>query len=500
MTTSTDNNLINIVGKYQCINESEKDSCNSITPFSKLKLYKNNPSTNELYTPLEREQKLLQYKNMCNISGNSVTKCCDKHDINLKRIYETLPNEEKKKYGKLKKINLGNNEIQYKVCKDNNCRGYRIPDAYELCKLSNANIDANGNAKNLTPDCITGRCENEFMPFIINKEDYNTDYLDDQHIIRFIKEDDVENLKISLKKYNYQNKILSYGFPGNTVLHECIYQNANKCIEFILKYIKEYDLELKNKSGNTPLQIACLKGNTKCVNRLMQLGGNIHTKNKYDESPLHSAIRKNATDVINLLLLNNVSREDKNKLGQSPLHVAALTPKKNLNLIKLLIKYGLDILTKDNDNNNILKNLNKQPKNSINNEINTYLTQVLYQIYKNNENKYIEILDKYPEFRPYEYVDEEIEEEDELNIQNIDEESLIDNNGVSIVYDDILSNSNLYRNKEQKAEKILPEKYNKNIIESFENKTKNYNNNYKKLCIYYGLFVIFCVFLFYINI
>ena len=58
-----ESNNTNILSKYDCVNESE--NCNILRPFSKLELYRENPTNIKKYTLAERNNKIMQYTNIC---------------------------------------------------------------------------------------------------------------------------------------------------------------------------------------------------------------------------------------------------------------------------------------------------------------------------------------------------------------------------------------------------------------------------------------------------
>ena len=58
---------------------------------------------------------------------------------------------------------------------------------------------------------------------------------------------------------------------------------------------------MKDKDGQTPLHIACKKGNLSLVEYLVSKGANIEAKNQYGEKPLTIAIENNFSDIIMFL-------------------------------------------------------------------------------------------------------------------------------------------------------------------------------------------------------
>lgn len=74
----------------------------------------------------------------------------------------------------------------------------------------------------------------------------------------------------------------------------------NRVAELILT--NGQDINLENKSGETPLHGACLEGRHLCIRWLVEHNVNVHVTNKYGDTPLHYAARKGAEDAVTILL------------------------------------------------------------------------------------------------------------------------------------------------------------------------------------------------------
>ena len=189
------------------------------------------------------------------------------------------------------------------------------------------------------------------------------------------------------------------------MIHECIYYNSPKIFNFILaERGNDVDyLEKKNKDGNTPLNLSCLKSNLDFFRLLVKQNANIFTHNEYLETPLDSALRNSSPNytLIKELLdeSNNMLIFNKNIEGRNPLHTAVLKPNKNIETIRLLISRGADVLDLDKHGNSILNNLAKQDKTPINLSIETLLIKTLYDVTKNNKQKYAFILSQHNEYK-----------------------------------------------------------------------------------------------------
>lgn len=482
--------MSDILHKVSCVDET--NNCNIVKPYSNLEFSLNNPFTNKPYTIDEKEEKIQQHQNLCKGKGGKLGSCCDLDINKLSKSKAPIPNELKEKFKKIKIIDKKNNMKSIKVCQGDNCPGYHEPTLYEYCKLKNATIDSNGEANNLTPDCLSANCNNIEIPFIISNSDKtkSEEHLEDVSLVEAVKSNDLEILQSLVNNDKKKaNKILSYGFPGNTLLHEALYRNSKECCYYLLEHANKASLEIKNQDGNTPLQIACLKGNKDMVNMILKLGGNIYTKNKYGDTPLHSAIRVANEELIRFLLFNGSSIFDKNDLGETPLFTAVITLNRKLIVVKILCENGSDLLELNHQNKSMLNILNEDPEpNDLNAEIETYLIQKLYKMYESDQDYYKQVLKVYPEFSPFE-------------IEGDAKDSDIDN--LVIKYDETLDDTELYNEKTQLPKKVLPASAKRfltnNIIESFENQNqKKYSNN-NNVYLMIFLLVVLLVSLFFNN-
>jgi ankyrin repeat protein len=450
---------------YSCVKPDSQ--CNIIRPVSDLEFNLENPTTGKIYTEVEKKSKLEQYNNICNVNQGKLTKCCDPLNTELNKHMELVPKELREKYKKVKIEYVGNNKSVLKVCPEGEtCPGYRMPTVYEYCKLNNATIDENNvvNSKNI--DCYTGNCNILSTPFIVSQNDIDSSdqHLEDAETIRFIKDNDLKGLQtITNNNPSKLNRVLNYGFPGNTLLHEAIYRKSYDCIYYLLENIQNTTLEIKNQDGNTPIHIACLKKMKDIVNMLVKMGANVYSKNKYGDTPLMSAVRSGDEEIVRYLLVIGGGLNEVNELGENPVFVSVVTNNKNLNIIKILCENGANFLQRNNEGNSLLTELKKQENTIVNQEIETYLiNKLLSSINDNNRDLYMKlILKEYPEFSPFEIHDKDLEKVTSKDYENI-----------QITLDEKLDDTELYREKNNIPEKILPNSA-KKYIEHFEGSINN---------------------------
>ncbi len=82
------------------------------------------------------------------------------------------------------------------------------------------------------------------------------------------------------------------------------------------------------------------------VEFLLQNGADINAKDKYGKNLLFIAIRRNQPDILEYLLKKGIDVNSTNNVGETPLMEAATTAE-DVNVIKVLLKYGADKSLKD---------------------------------------------------------------------------------------------------------------------------------------------------------
>jgi ankyrin repeat protein len=106
----------------------------------------------------------------------------------------------------------------------------------------------------------------------------------------------------------------------------------------------------RNKSGNTPLHVACENGNLDCVGILLQSRskGGINNGNKDKSTPLHLACQSGRRDVVTFLLENGASINQGDKKETTPLFESCR--KGDGHITELLLQHGIPPLDRDCNN------------------------------------------------------------------------------------------------------------------------------------------------------
>ncbi len=485
METNVNGRLGDILSKNACV--EEENTCNfGYEPYSLLRLNGKNPETDRNFTQNERENLVTRYNNKCSSNEDSVSKrCCDPNDTALDNIVDQLPFDFTSKFPSVIVDKCNNKVNSLRVCRGTDCddddRPSRTPTGYEYCKLLNVNdddIDEKGNVdvSKLVPDCYSAKCSSNNTFLSIDKKK-NLGELITKHyyLVEAAKNDNAEYIKANYEDPRANiNEVLEYGYPGNTILHEVVYYNAERCTEYLLS--KSVDLSKVNKDGNSVLHIACLRGNYNLVNRLLKLGASVNCSNNKGDTSLHSAVRSGSYNTVLVVIDNGGSSSilQKNIYGEIPLHTAA-AKRLNINIVRLLVDNGSEIHNVNTYGETIIKTLMKNHKSVARESIRTYLHKKYYQKYE--EEEYNEYLSNYPELRPI-AVDTQIDEElaknyHEYNDDGINFKQIID------YPDENIRNEKLYVDKKTylTKDKIDPKYFNNIEDPNNSNNSNNSNNN-----------------------
>jgi hypothetical protein len=319
-------------------------------------------------------------------------------------------------------------------------------------------------------------CLEDTAPFVLSNPNTNHSYLDDKMIVETIKKDNMKDFMILLNQNpnRQMNEQLNYGYTGNTILHEAIYWNANSILNYLLKNVCQETLKATNIDKNTVLHIATLKQLDWVVHILQKNYPIVNAFSNFNakgDSPFLCAIRTGSETLVRLYLelcdLNIIY--ERNSLNHmNSLHIAVTTPNQNLNIIKILVKHGVDMIDKcankkgdettgsiiettlrpicSKPTKSILENLQMSPRTPLNLEIETYLIREFYKFHTNNSDKstYEEAVKLHPEYSSFDCVHNGIH--------------------IDIEYDNKLNDNDLYRPMNQTALKVLPQNLKKDFI------------------------------------
>ncbi|VDO37009.1 unnamed protein product, partial [Onchocerca flexuosa] len=136
-------------------------------------------------------------------------------------------------------------------------------------------------------------------------------------------------------------------YQGCTALHLAAAGDHVEVIDTLLLF--KWNVEKRNKFGETPLIVAARKGSTKAVRRFLRAGVDYSTQDRLNNTAFHVATDSDSKEVLRQLVryMNNSSLLNmRNDMGQTPLHYA--TEHNAVQCVRYLLRCGADPLIRDN--------------------------------------------------------------------------------------------------------------------------------------------------------
>lgn len=146
---------------------------------------------------------------------------------------------------------------------------------------------------------------------------------------------------------------------GDTLLIHSLYYSYG-AVNILLD--RNICIEERNKSGKTPLNIACFLGLYDIVKVLLDKDVDIESQDDYGNTPLIEACENGYLDIVSILLDKGANINSRNKNGMTPF-IVALTPlivacsntddddkdsENVINIVKLLLEKGANVNDRDN--------------------------------------------------------------------------------------------------------------------------------------------------------
>ncbi len=148
----------------------------------------------------------------------------------------------------------------------------------------------------------------------------------------------------------YSNSIVNWkGKNEASILHQAALLKNKVAVQRLLDN-KLIDVDVLDKSGNTPLYHAVLRHNNAfVVELLLDKGAAINAQNKRENTPLHYAADGGSTSAVKLLLYKGAEINARNKKGRTPLYFAAAAKEGTESVVELLLKRGATVSDEDVD-------------------------------------------------------------------------------------------------------------------------------------------------------
>lgn len=203
---------------------------------------------------------------------------------------------------------------------------------------------------------------NAFISWILHINDSNNNIFDNAS-----ERGELEIFKCLIallmnESYNLIDKI--FETEGQNVFH--LAAKSNKTLSILFYYFllnkeqKNY-INKKDKTGSTPLSLACYYDNQDVASILIELGCDLNTQNSVGNTPLHIATEHRNVDLVKKLVLHGA---DKNIVGQFdriPYQTALNVQKKEIievleqrNIIKTILTCQIEFTTLKNRRKDIL--------------------------------------------------------------------------------------------------------------------------------------------------
>ena len=139
---------------------------------------------------------------------------------------------------------------------------------------------------------------------------------------------------------------------GRTIFQNVARMGNNKIFQIFMKY--NADFNIKDSHGKTVLFDAVEGGNLDILKDVINNTNNLNILDENHQNALFSAVLKDDISLATELILNGINVNFLDKDGQNVLFNAILQGAKNLSLIELLIKKGINLNIVDNYHKNLI--------------------------------------------------------------------------------------------------------------------------------------------------
>ena len=139
---------------------------------------------------------------------------------------------------------------------------------------------------------------------------------------------------------------------GRTIFQNVAHMGNNKIFQIFMKY--NADFNIKDSHGKTVLFDAVEGGNLDILKDVINNTNNLNILDENHQNALFSAVSKDDISLATELILNGINVNFLDKDGQNVLFNAILQGAKNLPLIELLIKKGINLNIVDNYHKNLI--------------------------------------------------------------------------------------------------------------------------------------------------
>ena len=155
--------------------------------------------------------------------------------------------------------------------------------------------------------------------------------------------------KTNMKSKRAENHSVS-NLYSETIIHSIMHCGNFTIVKQLLLAHQYNDQSLINENGNTLLHSACISGRLDIVQVLVEdMNYDINRKNKMGNTPLHVAIEWGSIKIAMYLLKKGCTINSVNELGQSPLYLSVLHERRSIFNLLLDMKVDINITTSDSE-------------------------------------------------------------------------------------------------------------------------------------------------------
>lgn len=348
-----------LVRKKECNNVDKL--CHHLKPYSLLDIGQNNKLTKK-----EKVLNVKRYQTSCSNRNGVIQKCCSKNKKDIEKLDKLLRKLNKPGiYGKPSYNQQGELE-SIKICtkdKLNECgKGFRKLNSYEMCKIPediNLEVVDGKSVDSFVKDCHMAQCNpQEKLAEIDGTYDENYTFEFDKKVSSCIRKNNLNNLKLYLQEDSQlTSRVLTSSSEGNTIYHEAFKYDAKHIIVYLFKTVTQEAINRLNSEGETLLHMAMKTDNPNAVEMCLRLGANINAKNNLGETPIFNAVRNNQYQNVVVSINKYADIYHKNKKGETIFIVACEVPKRNIDIVRILVENGSNMDDKTKEDKTILQTL-----------------------------------------------------------------------------------------------------------------------------------------------
>ena len=205
------------------------------------------------------------------------------------------------------------------------------------------------------------------MNLSTNNEKYA--YMDDLKVHEAVKSNNIEYIKLYLRKRNDTDIPLTDDDKNNRLIHLAVQYNKIDLVQLLIQL--DADLDIQNYQGDTPLHIAISNNSFRIVEALLKAGAQLNINNNKLESATFKAIESNNINMLVYIYNKGGSLYTLNNKGDNLIHHAIKHSDHKYLMVSYLADKGV-ILNKNNKTYNLVqKELSKIRKDN-NNKMNNY--------------------------------------------------------------------------------------------------------------------------------